>query len=407
MRSSGPIKFPEGNDGVKQTSGVRRAPGKVVELTSRQVKRSNITLPGDTDPLVMEEANISEKVNTADNMVELPALGQSYDPSPLKSVTPALIRSTARSQNIQGAQAPTSKHGRGTATLEDNVNSPQIDAAQKDKSESLLLPRMRDDNTGDDEKPGLKYPARMRLFSRELAFSSPHKSDPLEPFEDLPQRPKHISTGKAGGVLPGFARSTPQSTSTPQDTHGNPSSVIFSFINERLCAIATQRLEELIIGSTDPTLQSLRMWPSFSMGTSVSKPAFEFKVTAPKNVHLVSTLRELFPLMVTRMRGDQVLFVPGDMAGSESGSPTALSQSAVEVPAAATVNVKPSKKARKQAFEQPRRSSRPSDGAPDLGSESAVMENESQDSKEVKRRRSSSRRKSHSSQTGIFRAIGS
>lgn len=402
MRSPDQIKFHKDNNGTVKTPGIRRLPGQVVQLTSQQVTRFNLPLPGDTDLLVMEETNIGEKVYKADSMVEIPALSQSYDPSPLKSANPALIRSTAQSQNIEGSQliqASTPKVGLGTTALKESVDSPQIDPEQNDKSGSPQLPEMRDDNTGDDKKPGLKYPARMRLFSEELSLSSPHKSDPLEPFEDLPQKPSHISAKHPGGISPGIARSTPHSASATQDLVGNPSSVTFSFINERLCAIAVQRLEALILGSIDPTLRSLRMWPSFSVASSASKSTFEFKVTAPENVDLVNTLRELFPLMITRLRGGQVLFIPGDTAGSNSGSPAAPTPSALEAPTAVAVKAKQSKK-QKQAVEQPRRSSRASSGALESASETIVktnMEDGSRDLKEAKRRRSSSRRKSSSS----------
>lgn len=411
MRSPDQIKFPDDNEGSEKIPSIRRHPGQVVQLTSQQVEQFNLPLPGDTDLSVMEETNIGEKVYKADNMVEIPALRQSRDPSPLKSANPALIRSTARSQNIQGSyvdQTLTPVLGCGTTTVKGSIDSPLPGSEQVDKSEGSQLPRMSDDNIDDDEKPGLKYPARMRLFSDELALSSPHKSDPLEPFEDLPQKPKSVSAKQSGGASPGVAKSTRHSAFVTRDILGNPSSITFSFTNEMLCAIATQRLEALIVGSIDPTLRSLRMWPSFSMASSASKSTFEFKVTGPENVDLVTTLRELFPKMATRMRGDQVLFVPGAIAASNSGSPVILTPSAIETPASGAVKGKHSHKMQKQAKEQPRRSSRASSGVLELASQTTVkakMEDGSQESKEVKRRRPSSRRKSILESKASFPAI--
>ena len=398
MRSPDQIKFPEDNEGTGKTPGIRRLPGQVVQLTSQQVTQFDLPLSVDTDLLVMEETNIGEKVYQADRMVEIPALRQSSDPSPLRSANPALIRPAARSQNIEGSQFgqdPTQKLGRGTTSMKDIFDSPQIDPEQNNKSSGQQLPRMRDGNTDEDEKPGLKYPARMRLFSEELALSSPYKSDPFEPFEDLPQKSMKISIKRSGGVFPSVTRSTPRSVSATEDIIGNPSSIFLSFTNQRLCAIAIQRLETLIQGSIDPTLRSLRMWPSFSMGSSPSKSTFEFKVTAPENVDLVTTLRELFPTMDVRMRGDQVLFAGEVITDSNPGSPAALTPSALEAPAPAAAKAKRSKKMQKSAIEQPRRSSRASSGTLELTSETPAVktniEDGSQDPKEVKKRRSSSR----------------
>jgi hypothetical protein len=400
VHSPDKIKFPKINGGTETPGNrIRRLPGHAVHLTSQQVQQLNIPLRGDTDLSVMEETNIGEKVFRADSMAEIPALCQSYDTSPHKSATPSLLRSTARSENIQGSRhghVPTPKLGSDTKALKGIINNRQTDAEQSNKSEGQLLPIMHDNNADDNEKPGLKYPARMRLFSEELALSSPHKSDPLEPFEDLPQLPKRIRASNPDGLSPGFARSTPQPVYVALDIVRNPSSVTFSFTNESECAIATQTLEELITGSIDPMLQSLRMWPSFCMKPSASKSTFEFKVTAPQSLDLVTTLRELFPLMVTKVQGNRVHFVPDDMGDSNSGSPAALMAGATEAPAVVVVKTNKSKKMEKQAVEQPRRSSRVSSGELESASQTIVktnMEDGYQDPKKVKRRRSGSRRK--------------
>jgi hypothetical protein len=403
MSSPDQIKFHKENNGAEKTPGIRRLPGQVIQLTSQQVTQFNLPLLSDTDLLVMEEINIGEKVYKADSMVEIPALRQSYDPSPLKSANPALLRSTARSQNIDGSQigqTPTPKLGRGTPALKDSIgsiDSPQTGLKQNDTSGGPQLPRMRGGITDEDEKPGLKYPTRMRLFSEELALSSPHKSDPLEPFEDLPQNPMKISAKHSGGVLPSVTRLTPHSAPITKDLLGNPSGVFFSFTNERLYAIAIQRLEVLVQGSIDPMLRSLRIWPSFSMGSPPPNSTFDFKVTAPEKVDLVTTLRELFPKMLTRMRDGHMIFVGEAITASSPSSLAALPPSSIEAPTSVAVKAKRSKEMQKTAVEQPRRSSRSSIEAPESASQIILKtkaEDGSQDSKEVKRRRSSSRRKS-------------
>jgi len=400
LSSPDPIKFHKENNGAEKTLGIRRLPGQVIQLTSQQVTQFNLPLLSDTDLLVMEEISIGEKVYNADSMVEIPALRQSYDPSPLKSASPALIRSTARSQNIEGSQigqTPTPKLGRGTPALKDSIDSLQAASKQDDTSGDPRLPRMRGGISDEDEKPGLKYPARMRLFSEELALSSPYKSDPLEPFEDLPQNLMKISGKHSGGVLPSATRSTPHSTPATKDLLGNPASVFFSFANERLYAIAIQRLEVLIRGSIDPTLQSLRIWPSFSTGSSPSNSTFDFKVTAPEKVDLVTTLCELFPKMPPRMRGGHVIFVGEAITASSPSSSAALTPSFIEAPISMAVKTNRLKEMQKSAVEQQRRSSRSSNGAPKLASQinlKTKVEDGSQDSEEGKRRRSSSRRKS-------------
>jgi hypothetical protein len=400
MSTPGQIKFPTDNDGTEKTPDIRRPPGQVIQLTSQQLKHFNLPLPGGTDLSIMEETNIGEKVYKADSMAEIPALRQSSDPSPLKSATPAIIRSTARSQNIEGShlsRASASKLGRGTIAMKDSFDSPQTYPKQNDNSSDPELPRMRDDNTDDVECPGYRYPTRMRLFSEELALSSPHKSDPLEPFEDLPQKSMVTSAKRPCRVSHSVIRSTPRSASATEDVLENLSSVFFSFADQRLCAIAMQRLEELVQGTVDHTLQSLRIWPSFSTGSSPSNSTFEFKVSAPKKVNLVTTFSEIFPGMETRMRGDHVIFVGEVIAASNTGSTAAMTPRAIEAPVPVAAKAKKSKKVEKQAVEQPRRSSRGSSPAPESTSQINVKKNSddgSLDPKEVKRRRSSSKRKS-------------
>jgi hypothetical protein len=134
------------------------------------------------------------------------------------------------------------------------------------------------------------------------------------------------------------------------------------------------------------------MWPPFSKRSSPSNSTFEFKVTAPEKVDLVTTLREVIPKMLTRMRGDQVLFV----GVANPDSPIAPIQSFIEALTPMAVKARRSKKIQKPAIEQPRPSSRVSSGALELTSQTAVkanMDDGCQDPKGVKRRRWSSRRK--------------
>jgi hypothetical protein len=312
-------------------------------------------VPDETDLSVMEEIN---------NGLEISPFRQPHAQFLMKSANLTLIPSMTPSENILGSQpdysrSPTLKCG--IAAIKGIKNSLQIDIEQSHNNEGLQLPIMRDSGS-DGKKPGLKYPARIRLFSEELDHSPLDKSDPLEPFEDLPQTLKCIRPAKPDLVPTGAFRSLTRPAAAAQDIIGNPSSVTFSFGKEGDCAIATQTLEELITESTDPTIQTLRMWPSFSTVRSTEKATFEFKVTAPKSVDLVTTLRGLFPLMVTKVHGGRLTFVLGDTAALNSDSHLTLTPGAIEAPAAVVGKTKKSKKIDKQCIKQPQRSSRVSSG---------------------------------------------
>lgn len=399
MRSPDEVKFPQEGDCIEKTPDIGRIPGQAILSTPRRLQQLNLVLPGSIDLSVMEETSVGEKVYKAHSMAEIPALHQSRDSSPLKSTTPTLIKSVAQSENGHGSQPGhllALKLGNCNTALKGGTYGLHFDANLRDKGEGLILSRVLNDGDNEEKDSGLKYPTRMRLFSKELALNTPDKSGLLEPFEDLPPTLKRARANNSSGVSPALARSTTQQASAARDRLEYPSSVTFSFTNESDCATATQTLEELIIGSIDPTLQSLRMWPSFSKGPSASKSTFEFKVTAPQSVDLVATLCELFPLMFAKVQDNRVFLVPKDMRAKNSGSTADLMPGIVQSPAVVVVKAKKLKKMDKQGAENLRRSSRRYGGELEFASQIPVetnMEDGSQDPKEVKRRRLSSRRK--------------
>jgi hypothetical protein len=173
------------------------------------------------------------------------------------------------------------------------------------------------------------------------------------------------------------------------------------------------------------------MWPS-------AKSNLEFKVTAPDDVDLLYTLRYLYPDLVTTKRGDELLFVIGNATDSGASSAPVKAEENAQRSGGMVVDGAQIKKEetpdeikeeekqgdikdeeqpheikveeKKPDAKRTRRSSRAkaSRGESDSGSAATVtanMEDASQDGNDNKRRRYSSRRKSTTSELGIFCAI--